>query len=220
MIGPLALLAGVTLTGAWAAIALGVPVPLLTGPAIATTLASLAGLKLAFPKRLRSAVFLLAGIAIGATVSAESVSALARWPVAFAILGVAVIAMILLGQRLMGRLMRTDAHSALLAATPGHLSFVIALGEDLGLATDRVSVVQSIRLLALTLLVPFAVRVAGIETGVGLAPRRCHPCRNDDPADRDMCPDRAGPDAFGGKAARTCTDASGRDVGWRDRTVE
>lgn len=153
MIGPLALLAGVTLTGAWAAIALGVPVPLLTGPAIATTLASLAGLKLAFPKRLRSAVFLLAGIAIGATVSAESVSALARWPVAFAILGVAVIAMILLGQRLMGRLMRTDAHSALLAATPGHLSFVIALGEDLGLATDRVSVVQSIRLLALTLLV-------------------------------------------------------------------
>lgn len=169
MIGRLALLTGLTLAGALLAIALGLPVPLLTGPAIITTLACLAGLPLVFPPRLRSGVFLLAGIAIGATVSADSLSALLHWPIAFAILAVTVIVMILLGQQMMRRMMPADPRSALLAATPGHLSFVMAFGEDLGLSTERIAVVQSIRLLALTLFVPFAVQMTGLETGVGLA---------------------------------------------------
>ncbi|MFQ1699532.1 AbrB family transcriptional regulator [Loktanella agnita] len=154
--------------GSLSAVALGLPVPLLIGPAILTTLASLMGLPLQFPHHLRNFIFLLAGIAIGATVSPDSVAALVRWPLAFALLGVAVLLMVILGQRLMVVLMPTDRRSGLLAAAPGHLSYVIALGEDLGLATRGVAVVQSIRLLALTLLVPFAVALAGIETGIGL----------------------------------------------------
>lgn len=166
----LALLAVLTVVGAWGAVVLHMPVPLLVGPAIITTLACLARVPLRFPLYLRNAVFLLAGIAIGATVSPDSVSALTRWPLAFALLGLSVLAMTLLGQRLLRTMMQTDDRSALLAAAPGHLSYVIALGEDLGLETDRVAVVQSIRLLALTLLVPFLVRLAGMETGVGLTP--------------------------------------------------
>ena len=163
-------LAGLTAFGAIGAIAANVPVPLLTGPAIVVTIACLAGAPLRFPIKLRNAVFLLAGIAIGATVSPESVAALARWPFAFAILAAAVALMVVLGQRLMRRMMQTDERSAILAAAPGHLSYVIALGEDLGLETSRVAVVQSIRLLALTLLVPFFAALSGMETGVGLAP--------------------------------------------------
>jgi membrane AbrB-like protein len=166
----LALLAVLTAVGAWGAVVLHMPVPLLVGPAIITTLACLARAPLRFPLYLRNAVFLLAGIAIGATVSPDSVSALTRWPLAFALLGLSVLAMTLLGQRLLRTMMQTDDRSALLASAPGHLSYVIALGEDLGLETNRVAVVQSIRLLALTLLVPFLVRLAGMETGVGLTP--------------------------------------------------
>ncbi len=163
-------LAALTAIGALGGIAIGMPVPLLTGPAIATTVACLAGAPLRFPLQLRNAVFLFAGIAIGATVSPASVAALARWPFAFALLGVSIVLMVFLGQRLMRRMMQTDDRSALLAAAPGHLSYVIALGEDLGLDTSRVAVVQSIRLLALTLLVPFLVALSGMETGVGLTP--------------------------------------------------
>lgn len=169
-LGRLAALIGLTLLGAFGGMAIGMPVPLLTGPAIVTTIACLAGLPLQFPIFARNAIFLLAGIAIGATVSPASMAALARWPLAFALLAVAIVAMVLLGQQLMRRLMGVDDRSALLAAAPGHLSYVIALGEDLGLETSRIAVVQSIRLLALTLLVPFLVALSGMETGVGLAP--------------------------------------------------
>ncbi len=165
----LAILALLAAIGSLSAIVIGLPVPLLTGPAVLVTLATIAGLPLRFPIPLRNAVFLLAGIAIGATVSPESVAALARWPLAFALLAFCVLLMVVLGQRLMVRIMQTDRRSGLLAAAPGHLSYVIALGEDLGLATKQVAVVQSIRLLALTLVVPFAVQIAGIDTGIGLA---------------------------------------------------
>ena len=157
-----------TALGAGVGIAVGLPMPLLTGPAIVTTLAAVAGLPLQFPIRLRNAIFLLAGVTIGATVSSESVAALARWPLAFAILAVALCLTLILGQYVLRRIMKSDGKSALLAATPGHLSYVIAISEDQHLAIDRIAVVQSIRLLALTLLVPFAARMAGIDTGIGL----------------------------------------------------
>ncbi|WP_373635163.1 AbrB family transcriptional regulator [Yoonia sp. SS1-5] len=160
-------LAGLILAGALGAIVLALPIPLLTGPAIATTLGSLAGLRLNFPTGLRQTVFLAAGLAIGTTVTQDSISALARWPIAFAILAVAIVLLVILGARLMQILMRVDKRTALLAATPGHLSYVIALGEDMNMATSKIAVVQSIRLLALTLLVPFAARLSGIETGIG-----------------------------------------------------
>ncbi len=167
--GQVGLLAILTTFGALCAIALGMPAPLLTGPAVVLTITSFAGLPVRFPLYLRDAVFLLAGIAIGATVSSESMAALGRWPLAFAILGCTVVMMVILGQFLMQRMLQTDRSSALLAATPGHLSYVIAIGEEMSLATDRIAVVQSIRLLALTLLVPFLIRFAGFETGIGLA---------------------------------------------------
>ncbi|MDX8347042.1 AbrB family transcriptional regulator [Cognatiyoonia sp. IB215446] len=166
----LILLVGITALGALGGLAIGMPVPLLTGPALLTTIGCLAGLPLVFPLPLRNAIFLLAGVAIGATVSPESMAALLRWPLAFAVLGMAIVLMVFLGQRLMRRMMRVDDRSALLAAAPGHLSYVIALGEDLGLDTRRVAVVQSIRLLALTLLVPFLATLSGMETGLGLGP--------------------------------------------------
>lgn len=166
----LLLLVTLTVGGAVTAIGVGMPIPLLTGPAIVTTIASVSGIDLQFPMRVRDVIFLFAGIAIGATISPESIAALTRWPFAFAILAISVLVMILVGQRFLQRIMRTDARSALLAATPGHLSFVIALGEDLRLATDKMAVVQSIRLLSLTLLVPFAFKLSGVETGVGIGP--------------------------------------------------
>ncbi|MDX8351732.1 AbrB family transcriptional regulator [Cognatiyoonia sp. IB215182] len=168
------LLAGITALGAMGGLAIGMPVPLLTGPALLTTIACLAGLPLVFPLPLRNAIFLLAGVAIGATVSPESMAALLRWPLAFTVLGISIVLIVLLGQRLMRRLMQVDDRSALLAAAPGHLSYVIALGEDLGLDTRRVAVVQSIRLLALTLLVPFLAALSGMETGLGLGPQGSH----------------------------------------------
>ncbi len=166
----LALLTGLAGLGATVAILLKLPIPLLIGPALATVIGALCRLDLRFPVPLRNAVFLVAGVAIGATVSPASVAAFTKWPLAFAILGISILAMMLLGRRLMQKMMRASPRMGLLAATPGHLSYIIALGEDLKLRTERVAIVQSIRILALTLLVPLAAYLGGIETGVGIIP--------------------------------------------------
>ena len=162
-------LGATALAGALAAVALGVPVPLLTGPALLGTGLALAGLGQPFPVWLRNIVFLLTGITIGAGVSRDSLSAIATWPLAFAILGLSLVVMMLGAQAVIRRGLGTDRSTALLAATPGHLSFVIGLGEDLGADSRIIVVVQAVRLLALTLLVPIAAGLAGIDTGPGLA---------------------------------------------------
>lgn len=166
----LLLLFALTAIGAGAGIVINLPVPLLTGPALATTLACLFRLPVAFPNRLRDAVFLVTGVTIGAGVSRESLAALATWPVAFAILCLAVLAMMVAGQRALAITMGTTRAPALLASAPGHLSFVIALGEESRIDTRRIAIVQTVRILCLTLIVPFAARLGGIETGIGLTP--------------------------------------------------
>lgn len=166
----LVLLLALTALGAMAGIAIGLPLPLLTGPAVTTTLACLFRLPVAFPGRLRDTVFLVAGVTIGAGVTRDSVMALATWPLAFSILCLSLVAMILVGQRALVITLGTSRAAALLASAPGHLSFVIALGEEARIDTRRIAVVQTIRVLSLTLIVPFAARAGGIETGIGLTP--------------------------------------------------
>ena len=165
----IAVLCAIASAGALAGIAIGLPVPLLTGPALLATAASLLGVPVAFPIRFRNLLFLFAGITIGSGVSRDSLAALATWPLAFALLGVALTLMLLLGQAALRPILGSGRAAALLATTPGHLSFVIALSEDAGLDSRRISIVQSVRLLALTMFVPFAARALGLETGIGIA---------------------------------------------------
>lgn len=153
--------------GAAAAVALGLPMPLIVGPAVAVAAGGLAGLPLTPHPRLREAVFLLLGIGIGAGVTPEALRAAATWPAAFAALPLMLVVMMAAGRALLTRSFGFDGRSALLASTPGHLSFVFALGESLSLPADRILLVQSIRLLMLTLLVPFAATLAGVDTSPG-----------------------------------------------------
>lgn len=153
--------------GAAAAVVLGLPMPLIVGPAVAVAVGGLAGLPLSPHARLREAVFLLLGIGIGAGVSPDALRAAVTWPAAFAALPLLLAAMMAGGRALLVRGFGFDSRSALLASTPGHLSFVFAMGESLALPADRILLVQSIRLLMLTLLVPFAATLAGIDTTLG-----------------------------------------------------
>lgn len=142
---------------------IGLPMPLLTGPALATVAGGLSGLPTSPDKRLRETTFLVLGIGIGAGVTPDALHAAATWPLGFAALPVLLLAMMLGGRALLSWGFGFDRRSALLACTPGHLSFVFALSESLGLRADRIVLVQSIRLLMLSLLVPFAARAAGID---------------------------------------------------------
>jgi len=53
--------------------------------------------------------------------------------------------------------------TALLSATPGHLSYVLGLSTDLDADVPRVALVQTVRVLLLTLLVPVLIALWGVE---------------------------------------------------------
>lgn len=142
---------------------IGFPAAVLTGPATAVTLASLAGVPVRIPPRLRDACFLVLGISIGGTVTPEVIATAMSWPVSLVVLTATLVAALWVSRILLQRGFSYDGMTALLAATPGHLSYVLGLSTDLKADVARVALVQSVRVLMLTLLVPVLLRLWGVE---------------------------------------------------------
>lgn len=154
--------------GALLASLIHMPMALLAGPAIAVSAASLWGAPMGIAPRLRNGGFLVMGLSIGSMVSPDSFDAVMRWPVAFGLLALLTIATPIAGRSLVPRLLPFERHESFLASAPGHLSLVIALADSLSLSLTRPVVLASIRLMALTLLVPLGAAMAGLEIGMGL----------------------------------------------------
>lgn len=139
------------------------PAPTLTGSALAVTIAGLFGLRLDIMPHVRALAFLVVGVGLGAIVTAETTSALTRWPLAFVVLAISLIVTMGVSQWVLQRFFGFDGRGAVLASTPGHLSFVIGLGTSLEVDMTRVTIVQSLRLLTMSLLVPLLAVVFGVE---------------------------------------------------------
>lgn len=150
--------------------AIGFPAAPLTGGATAVTLAGIAGLRVRLPGPLRILAFSLLGIGIGTGVTPEMLRTAAAWPATLSILAVSVLVGMALARFGLERWMGFDRRSATLAAAPGHLSFVLSLSLETGGQTARIAVVQSIRVLFITLCVPVFVSAVFGATGARLAP--------------------------------------------------
>ena len=157
----LALLIGAI--GAVLAVAIGFPAPYLTGPALAVTVVGLAGLRLSLPQAVRDVSFTLIGIAMGTGVSPQVLEEAGRWPVTLVLLAVSLTVILWTSRRVLQRRFSYDRISAVLASSPGHLSYILGLSAEISTDVARVSIVQSLRLLALTLLVPSIV--AALDDG-------------------------------------------------------
>jgi len=143
--------------GALAAWFLGLPVPFLTGPAALVSLAALLGVRCRIPIALRDVAFLIIGIVLGSSVTVEILSAAGSWPTSLVAMCVNVAIVMLAGGWMFRRVFAMDRNTALLASSPGHLSFVLSLSTEMNADTAIVSVIQSMRVLILTLLVPVVV---------------------------------------------------------------
>lgn len=153
---------GIGVLGAGVTYALGFPAPFLTGPAMAVTLAGLAGLNTAaLPQRWRDVVFVILGLTIGQGVTPEVFDAMRAWPVTLAALAASLFAIIFVTRAALVRFWSMDRTTAFLSSSPGHLSYVLGLTEGVNADLKTVSIVQSIRVLALTLIVPVALTLTG-----------------------------------------------------------
>ncbi len=151
--------------------AVGAPIYLLIGPAVLVSLAGLAGLRMGISLSVRNACFVVIGLTVGAGFDHNAVDAMIRWPLAFVVVLVMIWVMLALSRWMLGRFFGFDARSALLAAAPGHLSFVMAMAAEAGGNVARVSTTQSVRLLSLTLAVPFVALSMGVDLGGSIVPQ-------------------------------------------------
>jgi membrane AbrB-like protein len=156
--------------GALIAFWINLPAPALTGPSIAVTLAGLLGLDLAFETRVRDVSFLVIGLSMGTSVTPEVYQTAKQWPLSLIAVVLAVTLGFFLSQFVLKRFWKYDAKTAVLGASPGHLSFVIGLGVDSGADIRLVAIVQSIRVLALTLVVPMLVVWSGLAANGFVVP--------------------------------------------------
>lgn len=147
--------------GAWVAWLLAVPAQFILGPAIAVTVAGVSGLRTDMPAPLRNAAFVVIGAIMGSGVTPGVLDAARKWPLSFLVLGASLVVIMGITAVLFRRFWGYDRTTAVLSSAPGHLSFVIGLGAETGGNLAAISIVQSIRLLCLTLFVPVIVAAWG-----------------------------------------------------------
>lgn len=149
----------------------GLPLYLLTGPAILVCVLSLMGLRLGIATLFRDLAFIFIGIGVGAGVNTDAAAAMLRWPLAFVALAVMLLVAMVLSKAILVRVFGFAPRAGVLAAAPGHLSFVLALGDSYRVNVPQIAVSQSVRVLLLTLSVPFIAAFIGIEVSDAALPQ-------------------------------------------------
>lgn len=147
----------------------GLPVAWLLGSAIIVAAASVAGLDTRLPNGLRDVAFVILGIQAGAGVTPDVVDQFGLWPLSFAIQMAGVVAVIALTYAFLRAGFGWDKETALFAALPGALSFVLAAASQTRADMTRITVVQSVRLLLLIgVLTPTLAWLEGGEAAAGV----------------------------------------------------
>uniref|UniRef100_UPI0025CF9DEF AbrB family transcriptional regulator n=1 Tax=uncultured Agrobacterium sp. TaxID=157277 RepID=UPI0025CF9DEF len=154
----LALTVSIGSLGALFGALVGLPAPFLCGPALSVTAASLLGLTLSVPKNLRNATFVIVGVSMGANITPDVFRAARTWPLSFVAVLITVVVLLYTAYWILRFVFRYDHTTAMLGASPGHLSYIISLTAETKSDLATVSVIQSVRVLALTLSVPLIVK--------------------------------------------------------------
>lgn len=136
---------------------INLPAPWISGAMLGAMLSALIRPLPEMPVQMRDAALLLAGTTMGAGVTPETVTLMAKAPLSFAILALCVIIILYLSSWWLARFHGWRREDALLAAAPGALSTVLALGIARGGDIIGIAVVQTMRLFILIALLPTAI---------------------------------------------------------------
>lgn len=136
---------------------IGLPAAWLSGAMIVVAIAALSRLPVAIPGLMRNGLFIILGLSMGAGVSPDVVQRVSQWPVSMAVLFLVVILVTLATYAFLRITAGWDRTSAYFGALPGALSFVMALAAETKSDLARIAASQSIRLLILVAVLPYAV---------------------------------------------------------------
>lgn len=161
----------VGLAGALTAQAAGLPAAALIGASLAVSAAAWAGWRLAVPNGLRNIGFLGIGLSLGSGVGPAILHDLEQWALSLALLALSLVATLAVGAAILGRVAGQGRETALLSASPGTMSYALAIAEERHADVTAVLVVQSMRLFLLATLLPVLVQgLAGPATPLAAGP--------------------------------------------------
>ncbi len=133
---------------------LQLPLPWLLGALTATTIASMAGARMAVPDRLRQPMIAVLGLMLGTTFTPARVEAAVSW---LPTLGALPVYVVVVGAAIwlyLWRFSGFDRATTFFAATPGGLSEMVALSAQLGGDQRTVSLIHGTRVLLIVLTIP------------------------------------------------------------------
>jgi membrane AbrB-like protein len=139
---------------------LGFPLPWLTGPMSATTVAALAGLPVAGPGRLREIMVAVLGVMLGSAVTPNALAGSQRWIGSLGLLVLFVVCVTLS----VGFALRRQGHgaaTAYFAAAPGGLAEMVLMGQAMGGDDRTIALIHSVRLLVTVFAIPIWFRLFG-----------------------------------------------------------
>jgi hypothetical protein len=152
----------IALAGGTAFTLLGFPAGLISGSVLAVAAAALLGRPVRVPLPLARIGYVLIGILLGAVVTPQTVKGFTAWPVSIALVMVAAVCMMLATATYLRMVHDWDRLSALLGASPGSMTQVIALSTELGADLPAIAIVQTMRVLLLTTGIPVGLALFGL----------------------------------------------------------
>ena len=150
---------------------LGLPAGYLSGAMLAVAVASLSGRRLHVPAPFMHITSAAIGITLGSVATPGMIHGFGAYPVSLAMLGLSTAAVVFASAFYLRVLHKWDTLSAILAATPGALSQMVALAVETRSDAVGVSIAQTLRVVLLVAFLPVILAFAGYSIGAGGPPR-------------------------------------------------
>lgn len=145
----------------------GVPGGAMSGSVIAVAFMSYFGAATPIGNLLRLVAMAITGTSIGSAIEPATLKNITSYPVSIVIMAVCVVAVTFCSAAVSILISRWSKPTALLAAVPGSMAYILSVSLTMGADLPRVAVVQMSRVIFLVVLLPLII-VA--ESGVHLGP--------------------------------------------------
>ncbi len=142
----------------------GMPGGWIAGSMLAVAVATLSGVSVNLPRRLREIGFLLVGISMGSGVTPETLAQLPSWPITITLVVISIPVIAGAVSYFLLRVARWNRATAFLASMPGALSYLMAIAPDTDANVPRVAILQTTRVAILVAILPVVALMLTEET--------------------------------------------------------
>lgn len=141
----------------------GLPAGWLSGAILTVAIAAFAGRPLLVPSWLTRGIFILIGISLGAVVTPQTLHGMASYPASIVTLIAAMVCVSVAGTCYLYFVHGWALPTAYLSSSPGGLSQVMVVANDIGADLRAIAIVQSMRVVIIALGLPAGLALFGVS---------------------------------------------------------